>query len=310
LKQNKLVSFHVDVDSPLILSRFYGFKSISYDLQMLERFYEKTFERAFQLFDTYGIRATFFCVGEEIAKSKILAALLKKACDKGHAIANHTYTHPFGINTLSAAEIRTEIVKCNEAILNATSVNPIGFRAPGYAIDTKVINILEECGIRYDSSAGWPVFHLLFKSVKFIQSFTANPKMAVGYGETNSYFRNSPYAPDRINWKLKSREKRTISEIPLPTSFQVFPYYANFHLSLPESAGSVLINNSSNPFLVYLFHIIEFSSSQSECLPREIFRHPHIHVPVEKKITRFSGTIETLLKNREQLQTEQFILNE
>lgn len=304
---SKTVSFHVDVDSPIILSRFYGHSSINYDVKSLEKFYENTFRRAFSLFDAFGVKATFFCVGEEIIKSSLIAGLLKETCERGHAIANHTFSHPFGINTLGDAEIEKEIVKCNEAIKGATGHYPLGFRAPGYAIDTQVINMLEKTGIQYDSSAGWPLFHLLFKGIGLLKTIHKNIRMNVGYGETNSFFRKSPYIPSEHNWKMVSDKKRSIREFPLPSSFHVLPYYSNFHLSLPSYLRNVLINNDNNRHLIYLFHIIEFSSACDDILPEQVLRHPHIRLTFENKKAVFKGFLPRLLKNREIILTEKYI---
>ena len=303
----KLLSIHVDVDSPIILSRWYGHSSVNYDIKNLEIFYENTFRRALSLFDEFGIKATFFCVGEEIEKSKHISNLLKEACSRGHAIANHTFSHPFGINTLSKEKITKEIVKCSAAIKNATGINPVGFRAPGYAIDTNVINILEETGIQYDSSAGWPLFHLLLKGIRLMKIINKNIKMDVGYGETNSFFRKSSYVPSEHNWKLISDKKRTIREFPLPTSFHLLPYYSNFHLSVPSFVRNTLINNVDNDYLIYLFHIIEFSSVHDDVIPNAIFQHPHIQVPFEKKIVFFRNVLTQIMKNRHSTLTENYI---
>lgn len=307
---SKTVSFHVDVDSPILLSRFYGNSAIGYDLKSLESFYENTFRRAFSLFDEFGIKATFFCVGEEIVKSPLIANLLKEACDKGHAIANHTFSHPFGMNTLSNDEIENEIVKCNEAIKNAIGHYPVGFRAPGYAIDTNVINILEKKGILYDSSAGWPVFHILLKGMAMLRRINKNIKMDVGYGETNSFFRKLPYTPSEHNWKKVSDKKRKIKQFPLPTSFQLLPYYCNFHLSLPSYLRNIFLKNVDNSHLVYLFHIIEFASVHDEFIPKNIARHPNIQIEFEKKNILFKSFLAQLLKGRHSILTEKYIADE
>lgn len=46
------------------------------------------------LLDKYGIKATFFCVGENVAKYPDLLADLRK---RGHSVGNHTYNHLQGL---------------------------------------------------------------------------------------------------------------------------------------------------------------------------------------------------------------------
>jgi hypothetical protein len=305
-KTKKTISIHIDVDSPAILSRFYGHTASEYTLSDLETFYSKTFERAFSLFDEFGIKATFFCVGEEIAASESIRNVLKKAHKKGHSIANHTYTHPFGLNLLTDEEILKEITKCSDAIEQAISQKPSGFRVPGYALNTRIINILEENGIAYDSSAGWPLMHILFKFMYYVQKIRKKKALDVGYGETNSYFRKSPYIPHKDNWKKKSAQKRTIKEFPLPASFGLLPFYCNLHATLPSPICNILLNASTHKHLTYLFHIIEFSSMHDDKIPKEILAHPNIQTSYNDKLPRYRNIIRQLLKKRIATLTEYY----
>jgi peptidoglycan/xylan/chitin deacetylase (PgdA/CDA1 family) len=160
-------TIHVDIDSPVTLANFYNVELADYNQAKLEAFYNKTFERMLDTFDKLGVKATFFCVASELEKSTKIREVLKSAIGRGHFIANHTYTHPFGLNELSEDKIIDEIQKANEVIESQLQVRPIGFRSPGYAIDTNTINLLEKHHIQYDSSAGWAIFHVIFKTMRF-----------------------------------------------------------------------------------------------------------------------------------------------
>lgn len=48
------------------------------------------------LLDKYGIKATFFCVGENVARNPELFAEIRK---RGHSVGNHTYNHLQGLKT-------------------------------------------------------------------------------------------------------------------------------------------------------------------------------------------------------------------
>lgn len=68
--------------------------------------------------DRSGIRAVFFCVGNNIAKNPELA---KEIISGGHMIGNHTYNHKVLFN-IPSAEIEAEIQSFNrtyEEVLNA-----------------------------------------------------------------------------------------------------------------------------------------------------------------------------------------------
>ncbi|MDR1719391.1 MAG: polysaccharide deacetylase family protein [Dysgonamonadaceae bacterium] len=50
------------------------------------------------LLDHYGIKATFFCVGDNVRKYPDLYKMIK---EKGHAVGNHTFHHLQGIRSLT-----------------------------------------------------------------------------------------------------------------------------------------------------------------------------------------------------------------
>src|SRR5690606_27387067 len=122
-------------------------------------------------------QATFFCVASEIESSEKIKNVVRLAIQKGHYIANHTYSHPFGLNELNPEESNDEISKANLIFQENFNIRPLGFRAPGYAIDTATVNTLEKHGLRYDSSAAWLVFHLIFKFLRFAKSGSGDGNM-------------------------------------------------------------------------------------------------------------------------------------
>ena len=73
------------------------------------------------------VKATFFIVGNTIEKNK---SLLKRMFAEGHSIGNHTYTHIKENIYNSAAGLRLEIDKTNDAIFNAIGITTRLFRPP------------------------------------------------------------------------------------------------------------------------------------------------------------------------------------
>ncbi len=82
----------------------------------------------------YNGRATFFMVGNRVAANQ---AEVQRMVATGMEVANHSYSHRY-YNKLSAAEIRSEIAKCNEAIAAACGVTPTLCRLPGGNITSTV----------------------------------------------------------------------------------------------------------------------------------------------------------------------------
>ena len=288
------IYFHVDVDSPAVLAKFYGIKDFHYGENKLELFYKTAFERSNKFFKNLGINATYFCVGNEL-ENKHNASVIKQASEAGFGIANHTYNHPFGLCELPDEKIREEISLCDKTLTTITGKKPIGFRTPGYAVNTQIINTLEELGYKYDSSAGWPLMHAAIKATVLLKPITRN-KMQIGFGETNSGFKNDVYTPSTKNWKQISKTERSIKEFPLPHAFGMLPLYNNIFLGLNAGKKKTLVNNSSAKCFVFLFHSVEFCSSQDDFIPKEIYKHPHVKKSVDEKLKSMKESIELLLK--------------
>jgi len=105
-----------------------------------------------ELFARHDVRATFFVVGADIEEDVEGRALLAELARAGHELANHTHTHRYDFARLPAAEMAAEIDRAHAAVGACGGAPPIGFRAPGYAINAEVLDLLRARGYRYDSS--------------------------------------------------------------------------------------------------------------------------------------------------------------
>lgn len=112
----------------------------------------KCLPRFADLFARHGIAATFFVVGSDLEDDRAGRALLADLARAGHELANHTHTHPYHFTRLSRADMAGEIDRAHAAIAEAGGRAPIGFRAPGYAINAQAFELLLARGYAYDSS--------------------------------------------------------------------------------------------------------------------------------------------------------------
>jgi len=85
------------------------------------------------LLDKHDAGATFFLIGSHV---RAFPALAREITARGHAIGNHTETHP-SLIFLSRAKLHEELNRCREAILSAVDGAeprwvrpPFGFRGP------------------------------------------------------------------------------------------------------------------------------------------------------------------------------------
>lgn len=74
----------------------------------------------------YGVRATFFMVGENVTYYPEAAAAVAAA---GHEIGNHTFSHR-NCDRMGAAELESELTACEEAIASVAEGRPRLLRPP------------------------------------------------------------------------------------------------------------------------------------------------------------------------------------
>lgn len=74
----------------------------------------------------YCAPATFFQIGANVER---LPAIAREVAERGHAIGNHSYTHPL-FCFRSPAFLASDLGRAQQAIESRTGVRPVWFRAP------------------------------------------------------------------------------------------------------------------------------------------------------------------------------------
>jgi len=76
---------------------------------------------------TYNAAATFFVIGKNVREHPLL---LRRIVADGHAIGNHTHTHPYKAVIEPASNFRAELDSAEMAIVDACGLKPDLFRPP------------------------------------------------------------------------------------------------------------------------------------------------------------------------------------
>lgn len=74
----------------------------------------------------YGVKATFFCVGDNVSKHPEIYAAIR---EQGHALGNHTYHHVKGWN-MPTSQYLKEVQQCDEVMQPERSAGKVLFRPP------------------------------------------------------------------------------------------------------------------------------------------------------------------------------------
>ena len=113
--------------------------------------------RILDLFDSYGVKATFFFLGWVAAR---FPELVRETARRGHELACHSFWHRT-VFSLDPAEFRSDTRRAREVIEQAAGCKVIGYRAPSWSVTRQslwALDILAEEGFSYDSSI-FPIHH-------------------------------------------------------------------------------------------------------------------------------------------------------
>jgi len=164
--------------------------------------YQQGIPRLLDLFDRFGIRATFFVCGRDVpAQAGVVAEMARR----GHEVANHSAAHRNGFARLGPAEKRADIAAAGELIAQAIGARPVGFKSPGFSFSPDLLDVLAELGYRYDSSL-LPTFYapLLRALQKRLSAGHVDP---THYGRpANGFAPLRPWRTDSGDWGLGIRD--------------------------------------------------------------------------------------------------------
>ncbi len=91
-----------------------------------------------------GVKAVFFCIGEQVEKHPELA---RRIVEEGHAVENHTQRHSPMTNLFSARRLREELGLAQVVLERATGRAPAWFRPPVGLTNPRVFAVARSLGL-------------------------------------------------------------------------------------------------------------------------------------------------------------------
>lgn len=138
----------VDVDGLWAIRRCYGRpEGESYTKDPC---WHEGLSRLDKTFQQVGVPASFFIVGKDLELDS-KRRIARKLVHKGYELGNHSYTHTLGL-TLQPVGFILDEMKRTDHLLRLVGADPIGFRSPGYDIDTRILRVVRQLGYLYDAS--------------------------------------------------------------------------------------------------------------------------------------------------------------
>ena len=166
--------------------------------------------RLLDLYDKYGVKATFFYTGHI---AKLYPQVVKMAYKRGHEVGSHGLTHEVkqAFDVLSPDEQLSHLKQSKQILEDIIGDEVVSFRAPAARVDKGFPKILHEAGFKIDSSVSSQRLDMMF-------SFGAIKKLNWLVAPRKAYFTKE----DNIFRKGKS----TVFEVPI--SAMGFPYIGTF----------------------------------------------------------------------------------
>ncbi|MHC5007607.1 MAG: XrtA system polysaccharide deacetylase [Planctomycetota bacterium] len=116
---------------------------------------ERNTDRMLEMMARHDVRCTCFILGWVADK---VPQLVKRIADAGHEVASHGYGHEL-IYEIGPDAFRRDIDRARKLLEDLTGHRVRGYRAPNFSITDWAIDLLQETGHEYDSSAFPTVAH-------------------------------------------------------------------------------------------------------------------------------------------------------
>lgn len=143
----RLAAVHVDLDGVVDIYRSHGWHWKGGE----DSIFASGMRAFLDFFDRNDVRATLFCIAESLDDPAKLE-WVREAVRRGHEIASHSLTHAH-LRKIDRDAKHREIAESREKLERLLGVTVHGFRAAGYQIDRESIELLEQSGYVWDSSA-------------------------------------------------------------------------------------------------------------------------------------------------------------
>ena len=166
--------------------------------------------RLLDLYDKYGVKATFFYTGHI---AQLYPEVVRMAYERGHEVGSHGLTHEVNqaFDVLTPEEQLSHLKQSKHILEDIIGDEVVSFRAPAARVDEGFPMIMKEAGFKVDSSVASQRFDMMF-------SFGALKKLHWITAPRKAYF----VKEDNIFKKGDSQ----VLEVPI--SAMGFPYIGTF----------------------------------------------------------------------------------
>ncbi len=288
----RLASISVDLDSLHHYCRIHGVPETVLDARARGLVYSTAVRRFQELLGAVGVPGTFFAIGEDLADADAAAAL-RQSQAAGIEVANHSFSHDYALTRRAPESIVEDLARGEEAILAATGVRPVGFRAPGYTLNAALYEATVERGYLYGSSV-FPAapYYAAKATVMGALALLGRPSRSVLDSPRVLLAPRTPYRPDPA--RPYNRGRGAVLELPMTVTPGVrFPLIGTFAATLPLPAiRAAWATCRGDAFFNFELHAIDVLDATDGIPPELVRQQRDLRVSATRKMER----LETLFR--------------
>jgi peptidoglycan/xylan/chitin deacetylase (PgdA/CDA1 family) len=261
----------------------------------LDAVYKRGLPRAVRFFDDLGVKATFFVVGKDLARSADARSLAKQLAEAGHEPGNHTMNHPYDFSIMATAAQAKELDDGESAIFETTGKKPVGFRAPGYNINLSVMLLLKERGYHYDSSLfPCPAYYAAKAGAIALKSL-AGKKSASVMGDPRVLM--APTLPYHTSEDDIFSRGHGLAELPITVVTKArLPFIGTTIAMMGGPPVKLLAKQAAKlPFVNLELHGIDFIDADGDGVGYLKPHQPDVRIPLTKRRRALECAVKTLL---------------
>jgi len=272
---------NVDIDSLALYYRIHGLDAS----QATDVVWTRGVPRFLRLFGDLGIRATFFCVAEDLETNPDAREQAAALVAEGHELASHSWSHPYDLTRKPTGVIAEELRRSRDLLTDVRGKPVVGFRAPGYTMNDLVFSELEAAGYTYDSSIfPCPPYYLAKAAV--LASMALRGKRSESILDKPS-----------VMWaKTQPHRRGALTEFPVTVLPWLRAPFIGTSLLMMGDRGYGLIRPwlKRAPFVNLEFHGIDMCDMDADGIDPALLKQPDLRVPLRTKDALFRRVLSDL----------------
>lgn len=277
--------FSCDLDTVDRHLQGYGFE----DVPPCDLIYRTAVPRLLEMLDELRVPGVLFTIGRDAEAQR---GLLCEATAAGHEIASHSMTHPQPFSTLDDAALRHQLGTSRTQLSDAAGREVVGFRAPAWDVDARVLHLVREAGYRYDASV-FPTPVLIASRLAAYRRSTA---------------KRSIFAMDLLGHAFAPMRPHVVGngagelvEFPIAVTPRLrLPVYHTLAYFVPERLFrrnlEALLRSDLPVF--YEFHAADLLDLVADGVDPRMDRHPGMRESLASKRARLRNTLRTIAAAR------------